>query len=206
MLPDSFRQNIKNIIYRDYEDIFPSSNIISQDNSESDFQFALNEENANSILNLNDNEAFRYLYLNEKTGDKTSFKIKYKEGVPMLYSFEDIKQKIFKNALYEKKFLFDVNNLFIRDEQLEALYLNKKRLRDYSYDDYINGFLGNENNENYQQGDKKKRGRVSRIEGKEEHNRMTSDNIIKKIKNKFFKYMAQFLNNIIVIDKNAQSE
>ncbi len=65
MLPDSFRQNIKNIIYRDYEDIFPSSNIISQDNSESDFQFALNEENANSILNLNDNEALKYLYLNE---------------------------------------------------------------------------------------------------------------------------------------------
>ena len=157
MMHDSFRENIKNIIYRNYEDAFPSASLISQDNSENDFQFALNEENANSISNLYDNEAFRNLYLKEKTSaDKTLFKIKLKEEAPILNSFDDIKQKIFKNALYEKKFVFDANNLFIRDKNLEELYLNKKRFRDYTDDDFINGFLENENNQNFQQEDKKK--------------------------------------------------
>ena len=154
MMHDSFRENIKNIIYRNYEDAFPSASLISQDNSENDFQFDLNEENVNSISNLYDNEAFRNLYLKEKTSaDKTLFKIKLKEEAPILNSFDDIKQ-ILKN---EKKFRFDVNNIFIRDKHLEELYLNKKRFRDYTDDDFINGFLENENNQNFQQEDKKKK-------------------------------------------------
>ena len=194
MLHDSFRENIKNIIYRNYEDAFPSASLISQDNSENDFQFDLNEENANSISNLYDNEAFMNFFLKEKkTADKTLFKIKLKEEAPILNSFDDIKQ-ILKN---EKKFRFDVNNIFIRDKNLEELYLNKKRFRDYTDDDFINGFLENENNQNFQQEDKKKRGRIPKVEGKEKHNRMTPDNIIKKIKAEFFKYLTLFLNNVI---------
>ena len=206
MMHDSFRENIKNIIYRNYEDAFPSASLISQDNSENDFQFDLNEENVNSISNLYDNEAFRNLYLKEKTSaDKTLFKIKLKEEAPILNSFDDIKQKIFKNALYEKKFVFDANNLFIRDKNLEELYLNKKRFRDYTDDDFIKGFWENEINQNFQQGDKKKRGRIPKVEGKEEHNRMTPDNIIKKIKAEFFKYLTLFLNNVIN-DKNTDNK
>ena len=150
-----------------------------------------------NIFNENryETDESRILLLNEKasTDDNTKFKINLKENIPLLYTFEDITQKIFKNALYEKKFLFDINNIFIKDEQIEDEYLNKKRFRDFQDDDYINGFLENENNQNYE----KKLGRRPKIEGGGKHNRMASDNIIKKIKAGNFKYLAQFLNNVI---------
>ena len=205
MLLDSFREKIKTI-HRSYEDLYPSSSIISKDNSESDFPFYLNEENINCIFNSNDNDAFRNLYPKEKTtADKTIFKIKLKEEAPICNSFDDIRQKIFQNALYKKKFLFDANSIFIRDEKIEELYLNKKRIRDYTDDEYIKGFFENENNQNCQQKGKKKRGRIPKVEGKEEHNRMTPDNIIKKIKADIFKYLTIFLNNV-TNDKNTQNE
>ena len=200
MSHDSFEEKIKNQFYRSYEDFLPSSSIISQDVSQGDFQLFFTE-NENSIFkyfnDFNDNDIFRNLYLKENAiGDKTIFKTNLKEEEPILYSFDDIK-KIFENALYKKKFSCKVNKNFIKDDQIEAIYLNKKRLRDYTNDEYINGFLENENNQNYEQGNKKKRGRISKVEGREEHDRMASDNIIKKIKAGIFKYLTQFLNNII---------
>ena len=193
MLLDSFGENIKNNIYRNYSELFPSSSIMSHDIPENDFQLCLNEENDRSILYSNDNDDFMNLYL------------KLKEEVPIFSSFGDIKQKIFKNALYEKKFSFDVDNIFIRDERLESLYLSKKRFRDYTEDDYIKGFLLNEDIQNFEQGNKNKRGRTPKVEGREEHNRMTPDNIIKKIKASIFKYLTQFLNNIINDKKSPQN-
>ena len=104
----------------------------------------------------------------------------------------------------KKKFQFDINKIFIKDEQIEAQYLTKKRFRDDADDDYINAFLENENSQIYEQENKKKRGRTPKIEGRKEHNRMTSDNIIKKIKAEIFKNLTKFLNNVINDKKNPE--
>ena len=106
MFHDSFEEKIKNHIYRSYENFLPSSSIISQDVSQSDFQLFFTE-NENSIFknfnDFNDHDIFNNLDLQEKAiGDKTIFKTNLKEEEPILYSFDDIK-KIFKNALYIKK-------------------------------------------------------------------------------------------------------
>lgn len=51
-----------------------------------------------------DNDVSRILLLIEKISPddntKSKFKIYLKENIPMLYSFDDIKQKIYKNVLY----------------------------------------------------------------------------------------------------------
>mgnify|MGYP006988882376 CR=1 FL=1 len=100
---------------------------------------------------------------NEKTEiDKVLFKIKLKEEAPIFNSFDDIKEKIFQNDRYKKRFSFDINNIFIKDDAIEAQYLNKKRFRDYKDEDYINGFLENENN-HYEIDNKRKRGRVPKV-------------------------------------------
>ena len=187
------------------------SSISYQDIPERDLNNSLFFGDDRAIINIfNENryetDESRILLLNEKasTDDNTKFKINLKENIPLLYTFDDIKQKIFKNALYEKKFLFDINNIFIKDEQIEDEYLNKKRFRDFQDDDYINGFLENENNQNYEQENNKKLGRRPKIEGGGKHNRMASDNIIKKIKAGIFKYLAQFLNNVINYEKTPK--
>lgn len=163
MLSKSFEANIKLSIYRNYEDIFPSPSLISQNFSENDFQLFLNEEKDKSIIYFNDNDLFMNLYLNEKTEiDKVLFKIKLKEEAPIFNSFDDIKEKIFQNDRYKKRFSFDINNIFIKDDAIEAQYLNKKRFRDYKDEDYINGFLENENN-HYEIDNKRKRGRVPKV-------------------------------------------
>ena len=204
MFHDSFEEKITNHIYRSYENFLPSSSIISHDASQGDFQ-SFFMENDNSILKyFDENDNFWNLYLKENTtGNKTIFKTNLKDEAPILYSFDDIK-RIFKNALYKKKFSSKVNKKFIKDKQIEALYLNKKRFRDYTDDDYINGFLKNENYQNYEQPNKNKRGRKPKNEDREEHNRMASDNIIKKIKAEIFKYLTQFLNNIINYKKTPE--
>jgi len=212
MFPHLFEQDNEDSIYGSYKGLYHFPSISYQYNSEIDFNNNLFNADDRSIFkifneNKNDNDDSRIFLLNEKmsTDDNTKFKINLKENIPILYSFDDIKHKIFKNALYENKFKFDINKIFIKDEQIEDQFLNKKRFRGYTDDDYINGFLKNENNQNYEQGNNKKRGRAPKIEGGGKHNRMTSDNIIKKIKAEIFKYLTLFLNNIIN-DKEAPKE
>ena len=62
-----------------------------------------------------------FYILNEKIStddnDKSKFKINLKENISMLYSLDDIKQKIFKNVLYEKNFylvllLYKINAIY----------------------------------------------------------------------------------------------
>ena len=172
MFPYLFEQNNEDSINESYKGLYYSPIISYQDISERDLNnniFYGDDSSIFQIFNENkyDNDESRNLLLNEKisTDDNTKFKINLKENIPKLYSFDDIKQKIFKNALYEKKFQFDINNIFIKDEQIEDQYLNKKRFRDYQDDDYINGFLDNENNQNYEQENGKKLGRRPKIEG-----------------------------------------
>ena len=213
MFPYLFEQNNEVSFYGSYKKLLYSRSISYQDFSEIDLNNSLFVDDDKSIFKMfNENKydndySIWNLFLNEKisTGDNTKFKIHLKEDIPMLYSFDDIEQKIFKNSLYETKFHFDINNMFIKDEQIEAPFLNKKRYRDYIDNDYIKGFLENENNENCEKENKKRRGRVPKIESMEKHNRMTSDNIIKKVKAEIFKYLTKFLNNIIN-DKNTPEQ
>ena len=204
MFPYLFEQNNEDSINGSYKGLYYSPIIGYQDISERDLNNNIFYDDESSIFKIfNDNkynnDESRILVLNEKisTDDNTIFKIKLKENIPKLYSFDDIKQKIFKNSLYEKKFLFNINNIFIKDEQVEGQYLSKKRDRDYQDDDYIKGFLDNHSNQNYELENNKKLGRRAKNEGEGKHNRMASDNIIKKIKAEIFKYMTLFLNNII---------
>ena len=114
------------------------------------------------------------------------------------YSFKDIEEKIFKNEDYKKKFLFDTNKMFIKDEKFELQFLKKKRFRDDKEDNFLNEFMENEKVENNGQENRKKRGRKTiNKKGYKEHDRMAADNIIKKIKTEFFKYIVLFINNII---------
>jgi hypothetical protein len=212
MFPYLFEQNNEDSINESYKGLYYSPIINYQDISERDLNNNIFYDDDSSIFksfneNKYNNDESRILVLNEKisTDDNTKFKIKLKENIPKLYSFDDIKQKIFKNSLYENKFLFDINNIFIKDEQVEGQYLNKKRDRDYQDDDYIKGFLDNHSNQNYELENNKKLGRRAKNEGEGKHNRMASDNIIKKIKAEIFKYMTLFLNNIIN-DKNPPKE
>ena len=157
MFPYLFEQNNEDSINESYKGLYYSPIINYQDISERDLNndiFYGDDSSIFKIFNENkyNNDESRILVLNEKisTDDNTKFKIKLKENIPKLYSFDDIKQKIFKNSLYENKFLFDINNIFIQDEQVEGQYLNKKRDRDYQDDDYIKGFLDNHSNQNYE--------------------------------------------------------
>jgi hypothetical protein len=117
------------------------------------------------------------------------------DNSPQLFSFSDIGEKIFQNDENKNKFSSDVNSMFIKDEKLESKFLNKKRLKDDNEDKFLNEFMENEKNE---QDNHKKRGRKPKNkECYKEHDRMAADNIIKKIKAEFFKYMILFINNII---------
>ena len=205
-------QNNEDSIEGIFRGLYYSPSTIYQDMSERDLTNSLFNDDDQAILNIfnenkYDKDESRILVLNEKiiTGDITKFKTNLKENIPMLYSFDDIKQKIFKNELYEKKFKFDFNNIFTKDKLVEDQYLRKKTYREYTFDDYMNGFLDNENSQNCEEGNKKRRGRKNKNEGGGKHDRMASDNIIKKIKAHFFKYLTKFLNNIIN-DKEAPKE
>ena len=165
MFTVSHEENNRNNISGRNEVFIPFPSIVSQDNSENDLNIQYfidkNAENDKSIFEYFDNIRKINTY-----ADNINFKNSLKEEVPILYSFDDIKTKIFKNALYENKFSSEVSQNFIKDEQIEAQYLNKKRFRDYTYNDYINEFLENENNRNCEQRNKKKPGRITKIEDK----------------------------------------
>ena len=121
------------------------------------------------------------------------------DSLPIFYSFDDIKNNIFENDDYRNKFSFDIDNIFIKDKKSEEPYLNKKRLReDDDEDNYYYDYIESEKNKSCLQLNKVKRGRKSNNEdGRTGHNRMSPDNIIKKVKAELFRYMTLFLNNII---------
>jgi len=93
--------------------------------------------------------------------------------------------------------LFNVDSLSI-DNELEPKFLKKKRFRDNNENDLLNEYMENDKAENNGQENHKNRGRKPKNkECYKEHNRMTANNIIKKIKSEIFKYMILFINNII---------
>ena len=126
--------------------------------------------------------------------------VKIEADAPLtLFSFDDIKEKIFMNNDYKEKFNFDANYIFINDEKLEEPFLNKKRNRDFDFSDSDLYEMIEKEKLLYSEKEKKiKRGRKPKDgESWGGHDRMSPDNIIKKIKSEFFKYIVLFLNSII---------
>lgn len=235
MFIDLLEENNRNDYYENNQLILSSPNIIYQDYNYRyyhDKPYA-NAYGNDSIENrcmydtFNDNkyEVYMTQFPDEKTTAFKSNKIITKknsnpeplklvenkkiktDSLPIFYSFDDIKQSIFKNDDYKNKFMFNVDNVFIKDKKLEEPYLNKKRLRDDNDIDYYNynyNYEESERDKYISQRNKPKRGRKSNNEESSgDHNRMCADNIIKKIKAEFFKYMVIFLNKII---SNPNSE
>ena len=132
MNPYLLEQNNEDSIFGAYKRLYYSPRINYQDMSERDLNNSLFNDDDQSILNIfnenkYDNDESRILVINEKisTGDITKFKTNLKENIPILYSFDDIKQKIFKNELYEKKFQFDFNNIIKKIKVQIFKYLTK---------------------------------------------------------------------------------
>jgi hypothetical protein len=129
------------------------------------------------------------------------------EMPPTLFSFDDIKEKIFMNKDYKEKFSFEANNIFIKDEKLEEPYLNKKRRRDSDFNDSdLYEVLEKENLQYYRQENRIKRGRKPKDGEGWGHDKMSADNIIKKLKAEFFKYMTLFLNKIIKTTTSEEND
>jgi hypothetical protein len=162
------------------------------------------EKDDNSVNQIQDKTtAFKTINKTNKKCYNTPLKllenIKIEEdNSPILYSFNDIEKKILRNDDYKNKFSSDVDSMFIKIEKLESKFLNKKRHSDDNESNFLNEFMENEKNKSNEQKNYKKRGRKPiNKEGIKEHDRMAADNIIKKIKTEFFKYMILFINNII---------
>ena len=199
-----------NISYQDYFYRYFCDKNYSNDYIENRCMYETFNDNKNDAYNMaqfQDEKTTAYKSkkkINKKRDNHEPLKIldnvKIKtDSLPKFYSFDDIKSQIFENDDYKDKFSFDIDNIFIKDKKSEEPYLNKKRLRedddmDNDYYDYIES----EKNKSCFQPNQVKRGRKSNNEyGRVGHNRMSPDNIIKKVKAELFKYMTSFLNNII---------
>ena len=115
------------------------------------------------------------------------------------FSLDDIHKILSKKKSFEiNKINFEKNKLI---ENLECKLCKKKRKREKEEKEKVcSDELKEEKKEdsNIQISIKSKRGRksinnINRIE----HNKMSSDNIIKKIKGKIFQYLVIFMNNIL---------
>ena len=199
-----------NISYQDYFYRYFCDKNYSNDYIENRCMYETFNDNKNDAYNMTqfqDEKTTAYKskkIINKKRDNSESLKkldnVNIKSDfLPIFYSFDDIKSQIFENDDYKDKFSFDIDNIFIKDKKSEEPYLNKKRLRedddmDNDYYDYIES----EKNKSCFQPNQAKRGRKSNNEdGRVGHNRMSPDNIIKKVKAELFKYMTSFLNNII---------
>ena len=159
------------------------------------------DENVNQIQDKT--TAFKTINKINKKYYDTSLKvlenIKIEEdNSPKLYSFDDIAEKILRNDDYKNKFSSDVDSMFTKVEKLESKFLNKKRHSDDNEYHCLNELMENEKNKSNEQKNYNKRGRKPKNKiSYKEHDKLASDNIIKKIKTEFFKYIVLFINNII---------
>lgn len=168
-----------------------------EDNEEFDSKLYLNSPNNLNILNEKKtnyktkiNECYDDNVNNSPLTQKTK-NIIYNES--NYYSFEEIKE-IFTNDQSFKS----INMKFKKCksvEDIEDKLLKRKRMNEDNFVNY--GVFEEKIIEN-----KKKRGRKPKDnEYREEHNKMSCDNIVKKIKSKLFKEILHFLNKILNKDK-----
>ena len=114
------------------------------------------------------------------------------ENFPIFYSFEDI-EKIIKNDENKKKFNNKVRSFIdincIEKAEKEIHLTGQKRIREENDNLYI--LINNDEEKRLKRGRKPKGNNNNEI-----HDKMSSDNITKKIKAKLFLYALYFLNNI----------
>ena len=111
---------------------------------------------------------------------------------PELYSFDKI------NEIFSEKKLNKIQEKFKKDESLkneekELEFSKKKKKRTYIDED-------NETKMKYQKGRKNKKDQTKR-----NHNKMSPDNIIKKIKSKIFEMVLLFVNTILNVKNEEEN-
>lgn len=152
---------------------------IDFNNKEEDTKSVNNLSNKYSIT-INENEYFNNNNLLINT-------------FPKFYSFDDILKKI-KNAInIDWMNLLVTNDIQIEEAENEMKLIRQKKITlDYDY------YTTTENEKNIQIELHYKRGRKPNNDNSERiHTKYKSDNIMKKIKGIFFKYLVYFINNIL---------
>ena len=132
----------------------------------------------------------------ESTGIKTKTIQQKDEGdEPELYTSKDILNIVNKES-NKNKISEIFKTLNFREYIEEDLLLTKKKTRRENFD--YNNFVYNNNSDLEKNKTNKKRGRqTNKLKKHEIHDKMSSDNIIKKVKSAIFNYILAFLNNII---------
>ena len=112
--------------------------------------------------------------------------------IPQLYTCDTINKILSERNLnnIKKKFLIDEK---LRNEEKELFLSQKKRKRTYTNED-------NETKTKYQKGRKNKND-----QSKRKHNKMSPDNVIKKIKSKIFEMILLFVNSILNVNNEEEN-
>ena len=142
----------------------------------------INKDN-NAEINLINKNIFQIKY--EKSTNTTTFK--NKEIIPEFYSMNKIIEKIFNDGIKNelKAAELEKTNEYNYMESLNKIWKKNQKQYDYNYSE-------NEKREKERRG-RKRKSNFPIIE----HNRMTADNIIKKIKNIIMKNIIDFLNQLL---------
>lgn len=151
-----------------------------------DFKISPKDEISTNNITLK-NKFQSYNIPLEETKEKT-------EEKPEFFSFDRIIKEIFKTN--KELIQFSSGNKIIKNEAMEASLLKKKRFREFNDEDKNIFILIEE--ENYEE-QGKKRGRAPILYSNNPfiHNKMSEDNVIKKIKSYIFKYVIKFTNKIL---------
>ncbi len=191
-----FRTQLNEIISENYEENYEQNIVLFEDNKDlnehKNFQYFHplnfpNEKTTNYQTNKNEIDSGKNnIIINsqkkEATVDDNC------EKIENFYSFEEIKKILDKNVQSEKvlqKFQKNENNI----HEAEKILCKKKRKREENIP---------KPTEEIKEENKTKRGRKSqKNDSREEHNKMSSDNIIKNIKSKLFLLLIESINNII---------
>lgn len=144
------------------------------------------------------NEDDKDYYINEKKDICKNDNTNQINAEKDVFTYERIKE-IFKNGKFG-----EISEKFVKTKKIEnaeeKLYNKKRRRSKIDSDFELCILLDDKNNKE----GKNKRGR--KIEGKKkstiDHNNLSEDNVIKKIKDKFFYYSMQFLNKMIKGEEN----
>lgn len=190
---DEFSNNLTNNLYnldsQDYN--YQTNNIYLESFDNSHFNSEMIKEDDFHIMNIEK-------YQNCRTEEKT-INVQNSSILPNFYSIEqimDILENKLPNEVYNK--LSEGKNFKESFEYRFMESLNRKRKREEEKQNKQNKSIYIIVKDNEEKLEKKKRGRKTLCRSKkEEHNKYSSDNIIKKIKSKLFDYLIQFMNKLL---------
>ena len=194
-------------VFNNYEILTFNNNTIELE--EKDDKGFFKNKQSNITFSLNRTDEFILSSKDEKSTDIKTILIKLKDSknelekldnkndiIPEYFSYDDIRTKIFEPN--EEKFNFKIKEVFKNKKGIKESLINRKRNRDF-YEMVSDVSIEIENKEENININEKKRGRppplnYANIGG---HNKMSEDNIIKKIKAEIFKYLIIFVNKIL---------